>query len=413
MQTKRIVVTGMGTLNPTGNTVEESWANIKAGKSGIGPITRYDASKTETRIAGEVRGFNPLGRLTAKEMRRMDRFSQMAVICALDAIEQANFQVTKENAFDTGSLISAGFGGTETLTENFEILMTQGAGRIRPLAFPTVLSNMAAAQPAMFLGIKGVTYSIAAACATSAVSIGEAAEIIKRGDANVMLAGGTEAGIMPMCIAGLNAMRVLSTRNECPEQASRPFDGTRDGFVAAEGAAVLLIESLDHAEARGAKILAELVGYACTCDAAHLTAPDMEGTAVSFAMRRALSKAGITIHDVDYISAHGTSTILNDLQETRVIKQVFGEHAYNVPISATKSMTGHAMSASGALQAIFAIQAIRDGAIPPTINYHQQDPECDLDYVPNVARAKELRYVMSNSFGFGGMNAVLIFKRWE
>ncbi len=410
---KRIVITGMGTLNPLGNTVEETWAKAKAGKSGIGPLTRYDPSLTETRIAGEVREFDPSARFGHKEARRMDRFSQIAVASALDAVEQSGYKVTPENTFDTACLVSAGFGGTESLSESFDTLAKYGAGKIRPLAFPSVLSNMAAAQPAMFLGIKGVTFSMAAACATSAVSIGEGAEVIRRGDASVALVGGSEAGIMPIAIAGLNAMKALSMRNDSPEEASRPFDATRDGFVPSEAAAVMVLESLEHAQARGAKILAELVGYSSTCDATHITAPDTDGAAVGHAMRRALEKAGLTINDIDYINAHGTSTKLNDLQESRVIKQVFGEQAYNIPVSSTKSMTGHAMSASGALEAIFCVMALIEGIIPPTINYHTQEPECDLDYVPNTARRANLRYVMSNSFGFGGQNAVLVLKKWE
>jgi 3-oxoacyl-[acyl-carrier-protein] synthase II len=410
---KRIVVTGMGTVNPLGHTVEETWAKIKAGMSGIGPITRYDPALTDTKIAGEIKDFNPAARLGHKEARRMDRFAQIVVVSALDAMAQSGYEVTPDNTFDTGILISAGFGGTETLTESFETLFKQGAGRIRPTAFPAVLSNMAAAMPAMFLGIKGVTFSLSAACATSAVSIGEGAEVIRRGDANVVLVGGSEAGIMPIAVGGLNAMRAISTRNDAPQAASRPFDIARDGFVPSEGAAVLVLESLEHAQARGAKILAELIGYSATCDATHVTAPDSDGAAVGQAMRRALAKAGLTANDIDYINAHGTSTKLNDSMETRAIKQVFGEQAYNIPISSTKSMTGHAMSASGALEAIFCVMAMNEGIMPPTINLEHPDPECDLDYIPNVARKKELRYVMSNSFGFGGQNAVLVLKKWE
>ncbi len=410
---KRIVITGMGTLNPLGNCVAESWARIKAGESGIGPITRYDASQTETKFAGEIKGFDPVARLGHKEARRMDRFTQIAVVAALEAINQSGYTVTPENTFDTGVLISAGFGSTEVLSESFEILLKSGAGKIRPTAFPSALGNMAAAQPAMFLGIKGITFSLSAACATSAISIGEGAEIIRRGDANIVLVGGTEAGIMPIAIAGLNAMRAISTRNDAPQEASRPFDAKRDGFVAAEAAAVLVIESLEHARARGAKILAELVGYAATCDATHVTAPDSDGVAVSHAIRRALSKAGLTTKDIDYINAHGTSTVLNDMHETQAVKQVFGEQAYNIPISSTKSMLGHAMGASGALEAIVCVMALLDGIMPPTINYQYPDPACDLDYVPNTARPGNLRHVMSNSFGFGGHNAVLIFKKWQ
>lgn len=410
---KRIVITGMGTVGPLGLNVPETWENIKAGKSGIGLITRFDSSSLDTHIGGEVKDFDPAKWLGHKEARRMDRYSQFAIVAALEALEQADYQITPENSFDTGVLIGAGFGGSETLQEGVDILQTQGPRRVKPLMFPSVLNNMGSAQVAMRLGIRGVNFSVSAACATSGVAIGEAAELIRRGDVEVMLAGGSEAAFALFAMAGLNAMRALSTRNDSPQEASRPFDKTRDGFVPSEGAGVLVLESLEHAQARGAQILAELVGYGCTCDASHITQPDESGVAVAHAIRKAMHKAGVTINDIDYINAHGTSTPLNDLQETRVIKQVFGERAYEIPVSSTKSMTGHAMSSSGVFEAIFCIQAMREGVIPPTINYQYQDPECDLDYVPNTARKGDLKYVMSNSFGFGGQNAVLIFKRWE
>jgi 3-oxoacyl-[acyl-carrier-protein] synthase II len=318
--------------------------------------------------------------------------------------------ITPETTFDTAVLISNGFGGAETLADGIETYRVQGPRKVKPTSFPAVIPNIAAANVAMRLGSRGVSFNYAAACATSAVSIGEGAEVIRRGDAKIALVGGTEASLVPFVLAGLNAMRAMSTRNDDPERASRPFDATRDGFVPAEGAAVLVLESLEHAQERGAHIYAELVGYAATCDAWHVTAPDSEGLAISHAIRRALHKAGLTIHDIDYINAHGTSTPLGDLQETRVIKQVFGEQAYRVPISSTKSMTGHAMSSSGAFEAIFSIMALCEGVMPPTINLHTPDPDCDLDYIPNLARRKPLKHVMSNSFGFGGQNAILIFK---
>jgi 3-oxoacyl-[acyl-carrier-protein] synthase II len=410
---KRIVITGMGIISPLGHTVEETWGNVKAGRSGIGKITRFDTSELDTHIGGEVKEFDPSKWLGHKEARRMDRFAQYAIVASLEALAQSNYSITPDNTFDTGIIIGAGFGGTETLQAGFDNMVKNGPRRISPLTFPSVVPNMGAAQTAMRLGIRGINFSLSAACASSAVAIGEAAEIIRRGDANVMLAGGTEAGFALFSIAGLNAMHALSTRNDSPEEASRPFDATRDGFVPSEGAAMVVIESLEYAQARGAKILAELAGYACTCDAHHITAPEPEGTSVAYAMRKALSKAGITINDIDYINAHGTSTPLNDLQESRVIKQVFGEQAYNIPVSSTKSMTGHAMSSAGSLEAIFSVLAIRDGIIPPTINYYHRDPECDLDYVPLTARKANLRYVMSDSFGFGGQNGVLIIKKWE
>ncbi len=409
---KRIVVTGMGTINPLGHTVEETWTSIKAGKSGIGPYTRF-ASLIDTKIGGEVKGFDPVPIFGPKETRRMDRFAHFAVFAAMEAVRQANYTVTPENMFETGIIIGVGGFGADTLQESMETLEKFGMRRVKPTSFPAVLSNMGSAQTAMHLGIRGVNYGVAAACATSAIAIGEGAEVIRRGDAEMMLCGGAEGGLAKLPLVGLSAMRAMSTRNDVPEEASRPFDKTRDGFVPAEGAAVLVLESLDHAQARGAKILGELVGYASTCDAVHVSAPDETGAAVAYAMRHAMKKAGITIQDIDYINAHGTSTPLNDLQETRVIKQVFGERAYDVPVSSTKSMTGHAMSTSGALEAIFSVMALNDGIIPPTINYHHPDPECDLDYVPNVARKANLRYVMSDSFGFGGQNGILIFKKWE
>jgi 3-oxoacyl-[acyl-carrier-protein] synthase II len=410
---KRIVITGMGMITPIGNTVAENWANVSMGRSGIGPITRFDASALDTHIGGEVKNFDAAAHLGAKEARRMDRFSHFAIISALEAMAQANYKITPENAFDVAVVVGAGFGGAETLQEGFEILLKQGPKRIKPLMFSSVISNIGAAQIAMHLGARGVNYSIAAACATSAISIGEGAEIIRRGDAEVALAGGSEAGFAPFAIAGLNAMHVLSTRNSDPQGASRPFDATRDGFIPSEGAGVMVLESLDHAEARGATILAELVGYASTCDAHHVTAPDPDGAAIVRAMQKAIARAGIGLDEVSYINAHGTSTPMNDVSETKVIKRVFGDLAYKIPVSSTKSMTGHAMSSSGVFEAIYSVLAMRHSLIPPTINYSTPDPACDLDYVPNTARPANLRYVVSNSFGFGGQNAVLVFKKWE
>ncbi len=410
---KRIVITGMGLLSPVGHNVTENWENIKAGISGIAPITRLNTDKIETHIGGEVKDFDPGKFLGHKEARRMDRFAQFAIVCAQEAAAQGNYTITAQNTFETAVIVGAGFGGAETLQEGLDTLYTTGARRVKPLTFPSVIGNMGAAQIAMNMGIRGVNYSIAAACATSGIAIGEAAALIQRGDAEVAFAGGSEASFARFSMVGLNAMRALTHSNGDPTKASRPFDATRDGFVPSEGAGVLMLESLDHAQGRGAPIFAELVGYGCTCDAAHVTAPDPEGTAVAYAMRSALKKAGLTIHDIDYINAHGTSTPINDSQETTVIKMVFGEHAYKIPISSTKSMTGHAMSSSGVFEAVYSIMAMRDGIIPPTINYEHPDPDCDLDYVPNVPRKAALRHVMSNSFGFGGQNAVLIFKKWE
>ncbi len=409
----RIVVTGWGTVNCLGNNVDETWAKIKTGQSGIDCITHCDTRLLETKIGGEVRNFDPVKVFGHKEARRMDRYSQIVVASALQAWEQSGNIVTEDNQFDTCILISAGFGGIETISENFHIMIEHGPSKIRPMAFPMSLNNMASAQTAMQLGIRGINFSISSACATGSNAIGEGAEIIKRGDANVAIVGGSEAGMVDLALGGLNSMRALSTRNDEPTRASRPFDAERDGFVPSEAGAALVLESLDHALARGATILGELVGYGASCDAVHLSAPDSEGRAASHAMRRALQKAGIGPEQIDYINAHGTSTKLNDAAETMVIKKVFGDHAYNVPVSSTKSMTGHPMSAAGAMEAIFSMLAIRDGLMPPTINYEHPDPDCDLDYVPNEPRAKKLRYVMSNSLGFGGHNSVLVFKAWE
>lgn len=410
---KRIVITGMGLVSSLGHNVADTWAGIKAGKSGVARIKRFDPSPVETHIGAEVKDFDSSKWLGHKEARRMDRFAQFSVVAALEAVAQARYNITPENTFETGVIIGAGFGGSETLQEGFDTLYKQGPSRVKPLTFPSVLNNMGSAQTAMRLGIRGINFTISAACATGSVVIGEGAELIRRGEAEVMIVGGSEAGMALFAFAGLNAMHAITRRNDSPETASRPFDATRDGFVPSEGAAVLVLESAEHALARGVEPLAELVGYGCTCDASHISAPDPDGAAVAHAVRKAISRAGLTVKDIDYINAHGTSTVLNDMQESRVIRTVFGEQAYSVPVSSTKSMTGHAMSSSGAMEAIFSIMAIRDGIIPPTINYEHRDPECDLDYVPNQARKANLRYVMSNSFGFGGQNAVVIFKKWE
>lgn len=409
---KRIVITGMGMVSPLGLNVEDTWAAVKAGKPNVGPITRFDTSGLDTYIGAEIKDWDPSPWISHKEARRTDRFAQYAIAASMEALEQAKYEITAENTWTTGVLIGAGFGGAESMQEGVDTLFRFGPKKVKPLNFPMVISNMGSAQVAIRLGIKGMNFSINAACATSAVTIGEAAEIIQRGDAEVMIAGGSEAGFAQFSFAGLNAMRALTTRNDDPQHASRPFDRTRDGFVPAEGAAVVVIETLEHARARGAQILGELIGYAQSCDAVHVSAPDPEGHAVAYAIRRALHKAGLTINDIDYINAHGTSTPLNDAQETKVIKMVFGERAYSVPISSTKSVTGHAMSSSGSFEAIFSMLAIRDSIIPPTINYETPDPDCDLDYVPNTARPAALTHVMSNSFGFGGQNAVLILKKY-
>jgi 3-oxoacyl-[acyl-carrier-protein] synthase II len=408
----RIVITGIGTVNCVANTAEETWQKVKRGESGIGCIDVVDVSDMAVKCGGQIKNFDPVQLFGLKEARRMDRYSQIAVASALQAWEMSGNVVTPENTFDIAVLMSAGFGGTATLEENYRALFERGPGKVHPLAFPTSINNMSSAQTAMQLGIHGLNFSISSACATSSNAIGEAAEIIKRGDASVAIAGGSEAGMVRSGLAGLEAMRALTRWDGDPTKASRPFDATRDGFAPSEGAAAVVLERLDHAQARGAHIIGELVGYGSTCDAVHLSAPDEAGTAQAYAVKRAIQKAGIAPEQIDYINAHGTSTRLNDATETKVIKRAFGDFAYKIPVSSTKSMTGHALSAAGALEAIFSMLAIRDSVMPPTINLEHPDPECDLDYIPNVARSKELQYVMSNSFGFGGHNSVLIFKKY-
>jgi 3-oxoacyl-[acyl-carrier-protein] synthase II len=409
----RIVITGIGTINCVANTAEETWQRVRRGESGISCIDVVDTSDIPVKAGGMIRDFDPVKLFGLKESRRMDRYSQIAVASAMQAWAMSGNTVTPENTFDIAVLMSAGFGGVATLEENFRIFFDRGPSKVHPLAFPVSINNMSSAQTAMQLGIRGLNFSISSACATSSNAIGEAAEIIRRGDASIAIAGGSEAGMIRSGLAGLDAMRALTHWDGDPTKASRPFDATRDGFAPSEGAAAVVLESLEHAQARGANIVGELVGYGTSCDAVHLSAPDEAGTAQVHAVKKAIQKAKIAPEQIDYINAHGTSTKLNDATETRVIKKAFGDLAYNIPISSTKSMTGHPMSASGALEAIISMLAIRDGIIPPTINLEHPDPECDLDYTPNVARAKPLQYVMSNSFGFGGHNSVLIFKQYD
>ncbi len=410
---KRIVITGMGTVNCIGTGAEATWARLKRGESGISCLDRIDTSDMGIKAAGQIRDFDPVALFGTKETRRMDRYSQLALASALQAWEMSGNVVTPENTYDIAVLMSAGFGGSETLEKSFISFLEHGPSKVHPLSFPITLNSMASAQTAMRLGIRGINFSVSSACATSSTAVGEGAEIIKRGDAEIAIVGGSEAGMTRTGLAGLDAMRALSHYTGDPTKASRPFDGLRDGFVPSEGAAALVLESWDHAQARGATILGELVGYGATSDAVHVSAPDETGGAQAFAMTRAMKKAGVTPQQIGYINAHGTSTRLNDLTETRAIKVAFGELAHSVPISSTKSMTGHAMSAAGALEAIISIHAIRDGVLPPTINQDQPDPECNLDYLPNIPRQRDITYAMSNSFGFGGHNSVLIFKKYQ
>lgn len=410
MQGRRVVVTGLGAITPLGNTVHEYWEAIKAGKNGIGPITHFDASNHPTRIAGEVKGFDPAKYVDAKEARRMDRFTQFAVAAAKMALEDSGFTITEENACRVGVLVGSGIGGVETWEVNDYNLLKYGPRRVSPFFVPMLIANMASGVIAIQTGAKGPNMAVVTACATASHSIGEAWHIIRRGDADVMLAGGSEAAIRPLSYAGFCTMKAVSTRNDDPEHASRPFDKDRDGFVMGEGAGVLVIEELEAAKKRGAKIYAELVGYGLSADAYDMVAIHLDGAARS--MQNALKSAGIGPEKIDYINAHGTSTPIGDPEETKAIKKALGDHAYKVAISSTKSMIGHLLGAAGAVESIACIKAITDSVIPPTRNLFEPDPECDLDYVPHTAREAKVEYAMNNSFGFGGQNATLIFKRF-
>lgn len=410
---RRVVVTGMGAVSPLGNDVGSSWQAAIEGRSGAGPITRFDATNYETRIAAEVKGFNADEYVPPKEQRRMDRFIHYAIGVCKQAAEQAGLEVTPDNSQDIGVLIGSGIGGIETLTETVATIRGKGPSKVSPFAIPMILTDLAAGQVSIQMGLKGPNYAVVSACSSSAHAIGEAAEIIKRGQARAMFAGGSEATVCEVGVATFGAMKALSTRNDDPTGASRPFDKLRDGFLLAEGAAALLLEDLEFAQARGAHIIAEVVGYGSTSDATHVTAPAEGGEGAARAMTMALKSAGLVPSDIDYINAHGTGTPLNEKYETMSIKQAMGEHAYEVPVSSTKSMTGHMLGAAGSMEAIFCIKAINEGIVPPTINQQVPDPDCDLDNVPNEARRVDVRRAMSNSMGFGGHNAVLILARFE
>jgi len=413
MEQKRVVVTGMGPITPIGTGTETFWRALLDGVSGVGPITHFDASEYSTRIAAEVRDFDPEEYVERKEAKRMDRFVQLAVAASKLAVEDAGLDIQDRNADRVGVLIGSGIGGTSTWEEQHSVLLEKGPRRVSPFFVPMLISDMASGMVSIILGPKGPNLGIVSACATATHAIGEAFEIIKRDDADVMLAGGSEAAITPLSVAGFCAARAFSTRNDEPERASRPFDLHRDGFVMGEGAGTVIVESLDHALARGAKIYCEIIGFGMSADAFHITAPAPGGEGAVRSMAAALSDAGIGPEQVDYINAHGTSTEDNDSTETVAIKKAFGEHAYKVAISSTKSMTGHLLGAAGAVEAIACICSIRDGIVHPTINYETPDPECDLDYVPNTARKLNVRIAMSNSFGFGGHNATLVFAKHE
>jgi 3-oxoacyl-[acyl-carrier-protein] synthase II len=410
---KRVVITGLGCISPLGNDVQSTWENILAGKSGVGPITHYDASEYKTKFAAEVKGFDGSELFGSREARRMDRFTQLAVATALQAVEDAGLKISDDNRDRIGVIIGTGIGGIGTLFEQMQVFAERGPLRVSPFLVPMMLPDSAAGMVAINLGVRGPNLAVVTACATGTNAMGEAGEVIRRGQADVMLAGGSEAAVVPIAMAGLGVMTALSTFNEDPERASRPFDLHRDGFVMGEGAAVLVLESLEHALNRGAHILAELTGYGATNDAYHISAPAENGAGAAICMQMALDYAKLQARDINYINAHGTSTQLNDKSETAAIKTVFGETAYQIPISSTKSMTGHLLGASGALEALFCVKVLQDCVLPPTINYETPDPECDLDYVPNQARPVQVKNIMSNSFGFGGHNATIILSRRE
>ena len=407
----RVVVTGLGAVSPVGVGVEPTWTAIKAGKSGIGPITRFDATDYTTRIAGEVEGFEASDFLDKKEARRVDRFIAFAAAAAQMAVDDAGFPKDDEARVRTGVLIGSGIGGLDTMFEQVGRIIESGPSKVSPFFVPYMIPDMASGYTSILHGFRGPNSCVVTACATGTNAIGDAFEIVRRGDAVAMLAGGAEAPIGQIALAGFCAARAMSTRNDDPQRASRPFDKERDGFVIAEGSGALMLEDYEFAKARGAKIYAEIVGYGMTGDAYHITAPDPQGSGAFRSMKAAMQQAGIGATDISYINAHGTSTELNDKLETAAVKQLLGEHAYKVPMSSTKSMHGHMLGAAGALEAILCILAIRDGIVPPTINYENPDPECDLDYVTNEARAKEVDVAVSNSFGFGGHNATLVVRR--
>ncbi len=405
---RRVVVTGMGTLNPLGYDVASTWAAVGAGRSGIGPITLFDAANYQTRIAGEVKDFDPVARFGRKEARRMARLTQLALAATEEALADAGLKENADARRRAGVIVGSGMGALDPIQEAADTLRERGPGRVSPFFVPMMLADTPATLISITHGLTGPNLAVYTACATGNNALGEAAATIRRGAADVMLAGGTEACILPLALAGFSSMGALSTRNDEPTRASRPFDAGRDGFVVSEGAAVLVLEEREHALARGAVIHGELLGYGAGADAYHITMPGEAGEGAAEAMRAALLDAGLTTADVDYINAHGTSTPLNDRAETAAIKRLFGERAYEIPISATKSMTGHLLGAAGALEAIICLLALRDGLIPPTLNYEQPDPACDLDYVPNAPRPADLRVIMSNAFGLGGHNATIV-----
>ncbi|OGP93848.1 MAG: beta-ketoacyl-[acyl-carrier-protein] synthase II [Deltaproteobacteria bacterium RBG_16_54_18] len=410
---RRVVVTGVGLVLPQGIGIDPVWARICEGVSGVGPLTRFDTTDFETKIAAEVKGFRSEDYIELKEMKKMDIFIHYALAAAEIALADSGLAVSNNNAERIGVIVGTGLGGLSSIEKYHTVLLERGPQRVTPFFIPMLIANEASGHIAMRFGAKGPNLCVVTACATGAHSIGDAFRCIQYGDADAIIAGGVEATITPLAVAGFNSMKALSTRNAEPERASRPFERDRDGFVMGEGAAVTILEELEHARARGAKIYAELVGYGYTSDAYHLAAPDPKGDGAARCMQMALRDAKLSPDAVDYINAHGTSTELNDMVETIAIKRVFGGHAAKLAVSSTKSMTGHLLGAAGSTEAVFSCLAIRDRIIPPTINYENPDPQCDLDYVPNTAREQAVKIVISNSFGFGGTNATLAFKKYE
>ena len=409
----RVVITGIGAFTPLGKNMMETWDNLIAGKSGIDYITLFDAETMITKFAGEVKDFEPTDYINRKDARRMDRFAQLAVAAGYQAVENSGLKIDQSNQDDIGVYVGSGIGGLGTLFEQSKVLIEKGPDRVSPFLAPMMIADIAAAQVSIALGVKGPNFCTTSACSSGSDAIGLAYELIRRGGAEVMLAGGTEAIINPLGVTAFNSLHALSTRNDAPQRASRPFDTERDGFVIAEGAVVFVMESLQHALNRNANILAELVAYAATSDSFHVTQPLENGEGAARAMQNALKSGGIKPEEIDYINAHGTSTQLNDAMETKAIKTAFGDYAYKVPVSSTKSMTGHLIGCAGAIEPAICIMTILNGMIPPTINYENPDPECDLDYVPNTARPAEVTTALTNSFGFGGHNSVLILRKYS
>jgi len=413
MKLHRVVVTGMAAITPIGNDLEASWDNLLKGVSGAGPITRFDATGFDTTFACEVKGFDPAKHIPAKQARRMDLFTQYAVAASMMAVADSGLEITPELAPHVGVLIGCGMGGLHTIEVQHQKLLAEGPGRVSPFFIPVLIANMAAGQAAIFTGAKGPNVCTTTACASGAHGVGYAYTDIMLGRAKAMICGGAESTIASLALSGFNALKALSTRNDEPVKASRPFEKDRTGFVMGEGAGILILEELEHAKARGARILAEVAGFGASGDAFHMTAPPENGEGAALAMSSALREAGMAPQDVDCINAHGTSTQLNDLCETRAIKTVFGDHAYTLSVTANKSMIGHCLGAAGAIESVLSVKSIVEGVVPPTINYDTPDPECDLDYTPNQPRNRDVNAVLNNSFGFGGTNACVLFKKFK